>query len=424
MGVRLRGRHLRLRATHLHRRAGVRRQRGRRVQALRADTGCIQWMFRAAGRCVSAVVAARLTTGTWCSSGTSRACSTRSRRRRARAVAHPSRCPRVGAADRRTRRSRRRGVRAGGVVGGIAVAQRGLSVLHVPRQPGRPARPRRRPVWKTYLVDEARLTGKTSTGTPTWGPSGCGSWGAPTLDLRAVSSTSRPVTTTRCRPPGSAMPSSRSRRDRPHRVVHTNLGRRRVQLGVQQHDEGPELSSGAGPDHDYGSAAILTRTGTAANWSSPGRASPAMRPDASRCWWPTCSDPAGYGRIVRDAEGRVGTIVEHKDADEEQREIRTVNTGILVGRRRAAAGAGWTGLDNQNAQGEYYLTDVFAAASAPSTTPPRWCIVARADRGGGCERPLAAGATRARLPAARRTCALRGRRAPGRPGTHRRAWLR
>ena len=40
--------------------------------------------------------------------------------------------------------------------------------------------------------------------------------------------------------------------------------------------------------------------------------------------------PAGYGRIVRDAEGRVGRIVEHKDADEEQREIRTINTGILV----------------------------------------------------------------------------------------------
>ena len=41
-------------------------------------------------------------------------------------------------------------------------------------------------------------------------------------------------------------------------------------------------------------------------------------------------DPTGYGRVVRDAEGRVGAIVEHKDATHEQREIRTVNTGILA----------------------------------------------------------------------------------------------
>ena len=41
-------------------------------------------------------------------------------------------------------------------------------------------------------------------------------------------------------------------------------------------------------------------------------------------------DPTGYGRIVRDAEGRVGAIVEHKDANAEQRRIRTINTGILA----------------------------------------------------------------------------------------------
>ena len=74
-------------------------------------------------------------------------------------------------------------------------------------------------------------------------------------------------------------------------------------------------------------------------------------------------DPAGYGRIVRDAEGKVARIVEHKDADEEQREIRTVNTGILVADGEPLRR--WLdGLDNENAQGEYYLTDVFAAASS------------------------------------------------------------
>ncbi|MDQ3057323.1 MAG: bifunctional UDP-N-acetylglucosamine diphosphorylase/glucosamine-1-phosphate N-acetyltransferase GlmU [Pseudomonadota bacterium] len=73
-------------------------------------------------------------------------------------------------------------------------------------------------------------------------------------------------------------------------------------------------------------------------------------------------DPAGYGRIVRDAEGRVGAIVEHKDADDEQRRIRIVNTGILVA--EATALKGWlSALSSDNAQGEYYLTDIFAAAA-------------------------------------------------------------
>ena len=74
-------------------------------------------------------------------------------------------------------------------------------------------------------------------------------------------------------------------------------------------------------------------------------------------------DPTGYGRIVRDAEGRVGAIVEHKDADDEQRRIRIVNTGILVA--EATALKGWlSALSVDNAQGEYYLTDIFATAAS------------------------------------------------------------
>ncbi len=74
-------------------------------------------------------------------------------------------------------------------------------------------------------------------------------------------------------------------------------------------------------------------------------------------------DPTGYGRIVRDAEGVVKAIVEHKDATPEQRAIREGNTGILAvpGKRLAD----WLGrLSNNNAQGEYYLTDVIAMAVA------------------------------------------------------------
>ena len=73
-------------------------------------------------------------------------------------------------------------------------------------------------------------------------------------------------------------------------------------------------------------------------------------------------DPTGYGRIVRDSEGRVGAIVEHKDADDEQRRIHTINTGVLAA--EATALKGWLQrLSNDNTQGEYYLTDVFAMAA-------------------------------------------------------------
>ncbi|MFC4729040.1 bifunctional UDP-N-acetylglucosamine diphosphorylase/glucosamine-1-phosphate N-acetyltransferase GlmU [Coralloluteibacterium thermophilus] len=74
-------------------------------------------------------------------------------------------------------------------------------------------------------------------------------------------------------------------------------------------------------------------------------------------------DPTGYGRVVLDAAGRVEAVVEHKDASPAQRAIRTVNTGILAG--DADALRRWLGaVGNDNAQGEYYLTDVFALAAA------------------------------------------------------------
>ena len=73
-------------------------------------------------------------------------------------------------------------------------------------------------------------------------------------------------------------------------------------------------------------------------------------------------DPTGYGRVIRDAAGKVARIVEQKDASDDEREITTVNTGILVA--DAAPLQRWLAhLSNDNAQREYYLTDVFAAAA-------------------------------------------------------------
>ena len=74
------------------------------------------------------------------------------------------------------------------------------------------------------------------------------------------------------------------------------------------------------------------------------------------------ADPRGYGRVLRDGNGRVRSVVEEKDASDEQRAIDLVNTGILVA--SAAALRVWlAGLDCDNAQGEYYLTDVFGMAN-------------------------------------------------------------
>ena len=75
------------------------------------------------------------------------------------------------------------------------------------------------------------------------------------------------------------------------------------------------------------------------------------------------TNPTGYGRIVRDADGRVCSIVEEKDATPAQKAIAEVNTGIMA--MPTARLADWLGaLKNDNAQGEYYLTDIVALAVA------------------------------------------------------------
>lgn len=76
----------------------------------------------------------------------------------------------------------------------------------------------------------------------------------------------------------------------------------------------------------------------------------------------TLDDPTGYGRILRNAVGEVTAIVEHKDASDEQRAVCEVNTGILSLPARYLHE--WLPqLSSDNAQGEYYLTDVIAMAA-------------------------------------------------------------
>ncbi|MCE3027941.1 bifunctional UDP-N-acetylglucosamine diphosphorylase/glucosamine-1-phosphate N-acetyltransferase GlmU [Salinicola sp. DM10] len=76
----------------------------------------------------------------------------------------------------------------------------------------------------------------------------------------------------------------------------------------------------------------------------------------------TLDDPSGYGRIVRNDKQAVVAIVEHKDATSAQRAIRECNTGIMA--MTAAQLKRWLPeLSAENAQGEYYLTDVIAMAA-------------------------------------------------------------
>ena len=77
-------------------------------------------------------------------------------------------------------------------------------------------------------------------------------------------------------------------------------------------------------------------------------------------------DPTGYGRILRSAKGAVHAIVEEADASDEERAINEINTGFIaapVDKLRAWVSA----IDNQNRQGEYYLTDIVGCAAADGT---------------------------------------------------------
>ena len=76
----------------------------------------------------------------------------------------------------------------------------------------------------------------------------------------------------------------------------------------------------------------------------------------------TLADSTGYGRIVRQ-DGKIQAIVEHKDASNEQRQIKEINTGIYAV-NNSNLHAWLPKLSNDNVQGEYYLTDIVAMAIA------------------------------------------------------------
>jgi bifunctional UDP-N-acetylglucosamine pyrophosphorylase/glucosamine-1-phosphate N-acetyltransferase len=161
-------------------------------------------------------------------------------------------------------------------------------------------------------------------------------------------------------------------------VVITGHGAEQVEAGLQAPAGGTELK--------YVRQAPQLGTGHAVQQAAPALPDdgvtlvlsgdvPLTRPETLQALLDLCAgerlalltldmpDPTGYGRIVRAADGSVQAIVEHKDASAALRAITEIYSGIMAVPTRLLKG--WLArLDNQNAQGEYYLTDVVKFAVA------------------------------------------------------------
>lgn len=85
-----------------------------------------------------------------------------------------------------------------------------------------------------------------------------------------------------------------------------------------------------------------------------------------------CPEPTGYGRLLRDEQGAVVRIIEESDATPAERQIREVNTGILLAQAPVLF-ALLPLLSRQNAQQEYYLTDVVALCRQYGYRLEAWC---------------------------------------------------
>lgn len=89
-------------------------------------------------------------------------------------------------------------------------------------------------------------------------------------------------------------------------------------------------------------------------------------------------DPYGYGRIVRDADGRISRIVEERDASGAERAIREINSGIYAF-DLAPLFAALHGLASDNAQGEYYLTDMVSIYRRQGQKVETLCLASAAE---------------------------------------------
>jgi len=85
----------------------------------------------------------------------------------------------------------------------------------------------------------------------------------------------------------------------------------------------------------------------------------------------TVPDPTGYGRVIRSSDGSLQRIVEHKDATEDERRVTEINSGIYIVHCQDLFSA-LEGLSNNNAQGEYYLTDIIGILQSRGRLVSAW----------------------------------------------------
>lgn len=97
------------------------------------------------------------------------------------------------------------------------------------------------------------------------------------------------------------------------------------------------------------------------------------------------TQPKGYGRVLRGEDGGVRRIIEEKDADEAQRRIDEVNSGAYWFNTQALLGA-LARLGNQNAQGEYYLTDTVGILAKEGARGGTYALPEAADMAGANDR--------------------------------------
>ena len=166
--------------------------------------------------------------------------------------------------------------------------------------------------------------------------------------------------------------------------------------------------------------AAAARHGRARSW-------PCTRPRTTppRCCRPAWPSPPATAGSSAGADGRVARIVEQRDATSEERAIDEVNTSIYCF-RRDLLGPALRRLSPDNAQGEYYLTDVIGVPGLGRLPGRRRSAVERPGRDAGRQRPRPAGRRRGRAPRPHEPALAAERRHHARPGAdvhrrHRRA---
>jgi polyvinyl alcohol dehydrogenase (cytochrome) len=216
-------------------------------------------------------------------------------------------------------------------------------------------------VWKTYLVDAPRRTGQTAAGTPTFGPSGAGVWSTPTVDaargllyITTGDNYSFPATATSDAVVALELATGRiawTQQTTPNDVYNSSCGSR-----------GANCPADAGPDHDFGSSAMLVRTANGAEILVAGQKSGVVY----------AFDPAAGGKPLWQARvGKGGTNggVQWGAASDGRRVYASVSDVVRLQNVAGAAPVGSAQLD-PNLGGGLTALDVATGRSlwfAPAT---------------------------------------------------------